>query len=511
MSTRPTLAALLRERSRRDVAAFVAALYGARGATTRVDADGVVVDGERYLVVTGGHVAHLRARLGSRPSPPDVVVAVDPFRADTLADRYGVPVRTSTDLDRLARYGLDRAVADQLFREHLDRTVGDVALATHAAVDTPSAPTPRASDGRPRRGRERELRLPESAVLAALVVAALVAFGAAASPSMGPEIDTLAGGDAAGDDAGGAGAAPDEIGVANEARPTSATSTTTPDARRLAPGLSIDGVADSEVLAEAHARAVANRSYTWELTYIEYASDDESGRATELVTVEHPTVYASRVSTDGFLTSRGPVAFRSSYADGERLHRPAADGIDSSSIEQRGPLGLQEERASQYYAILLAGEETSVVRTILGDPRLYVVDIDGTAASTVRNYTATAHVAPDGTVVYYSGSYCYVSFRSDETRETCLRLTMQYRNLGGTTVEPPAWYAEEASVGTSTEGASAGNASTTGTGTSGTETTPTTRTRTDVPTATPVTATGRSDGGGRNPTAPPTETASAAA
>jgi hypothetical protein len=475
MPLRPTLATLLRRRSRGDVAAFVAALHAARGATTRADADadGLVVDGDRYLVVGGGYVARLRAGVSRRSPPPDVVVAVDPARAEALSDRYGVPVVTPTDLDRLARYGLDRPTADRVFRDHLGRGVDDVAPPSSTGSDPKSAPVSRSSTG----WRGSPFGVPESAVVVLLVVAALVAFGAAA-PSAGPEGVTLGE-----DDTAGPGAGPNETGVANEPRPTPATSTPRPDALRLAPGLTADGVTDPEALAEAHARAVANRSYTWVLTYVEYTDGDESGRAREVVTVERPTVYASRVSTDGFLTSRGPVAYRPSYADGERRYRPTVEGVDSTPLEQRGPTGLQEARASQYYGILLDGEETSVVRTILGDPRLYVVDITGANTSTVRNYTATAHVAPDGTVRYYAGSYCYRSFRSD-TREVCLSLTMQYRDVGETTVEPPIWYTD---AGTASPRATPGDGTETATATeAGTTTAAEAATPTDDPAATPT-------------------------
>jgi hypothetical protein len=209
-------------------------------------------------------------------------------------------------------------------------------------------------------------------------------------------------------------------------------------------------------------------------------------------------VYASRVSTDGFLTARGPVAYRPSYADGERRYRPTVEGVDSTPLEQRGPTGLQEARASQYYGILLDSEETSVVRTILGDPRLYVVDIAGANTSTVRNYTATAHVAPDGTVRYYAGSYCYRSFRND-TREVCLSLTMQYRDVGETTVEPPRWYADaEETSPRATPGEGTETATPAATGTD-----------TDAPTATPTatpaaTETRRETNGTASPTVTPT-------
>lgn len=442
MPNRPTLASLLAARGRHDVAAFVAALYDARGATTRVDSGDVLVDGDRYRVVESGPAARLRERFGGGPSAsrsPDIVVAVDAGHADALGERYGVGVVTPVDLDRLARYGLDRPAADAVFRACFDCAVANTAPVSPTGTQstrratpaggTPAAPTPLFS---------------QPSVLVVLLVAAAVAFGAAAAPAVDPGVDSLAAtdgldGGGAGAGSGDPGAGADEAGVANEPRPTT-TPTLVPDERRLAPGLSIDGVVDAEALATAHVRALSGNSYTWELTYVEFAGDNESGRATEVVTAENPTTYASQVETEGFLGARGPVAYRSSYADGDRLYRPTPDGVDSTSIEQRDPVGLQEARASQYYGILLTGEETSVVRTILGEPRLYVVDINGTAASSIRRYTATAHVAPDGLITYYSGSYCFAAYRDDGTRDTCITLTLQYRNVGQTSVAPPAWY-----------------------------------------------------------------------
>jgi hypothetical protein len=52
--------------------------------------------------------------------------------------------------------------------------------------------------------------------------------------------------------------------------------------------------------------------------------------------------------------------------------------------------------------------------------------------------------------MYYSGSYCYVPFRGADAGETCLSLTMQYRDVGETTVDRPAWYAERQNATTRT-------------------------------------------------------------
>jgi hypothetical protein len=152
-------------------------------------------------------------------------------------------------------------------------------------------------------------------------------------------------------------------------------------------------------------------------------------------------VYVSNVSHDGFQTYRGPIGSQPAYADGARRYQPTADGLENTTVED-GDVGRQETRARRYYGILLDGQDTSIVRTILGGSRLYVVDIEGTSAVTVRNYTATAHISPEGIVYYYSGSYCLASFGREDPRELCISITMQYRDVGETTVEPPSWFTE---------------------------------------------------------------------
>ena len=147
--------------------------------------------------------------------------------------------------------------------------------------------------------------------------------------------------------------------------------------------------------------------------------------------------------------SRGPISDESSYADGERRYRRTAAGYDAVSLPENETLGRQERRARQYYRVLLDGSETTVVRTVPGEPRRYVVNVQGTPAPGIRLYTATAHVAPNGIVYFYSGSYCVTSFGRNAT-ETCYTLTMQYRRLGETVVEAPAWYQEPTDAPSST-------------------------------------------------------------
>lgn len=447
---RPTLATLLRGRSRREVAAFVAALYDARGVTTHVDDGVVVVDGDRYVVVPAGVAARVRDWLAGTPvGTADSVVAVDASRAETLATRYDVVVLTPADLDRLARYGLDRETADAVVRDQLGVGLDAIRPAEESRPPGASAAAGGAdSHARTRSGSRRRdwaggfpfaSRSVDVGVLL-LVVVAVVLVTTSGSFGLGGSLADPGNSEPRTPATIEPGAAPDAVGVANEPRPTPPANSSPADTDALAPGVTTDGITDANALAGAHARALSNRSYTWTLTYVEFINGTESGRSVESVSVATSTVYVSNVSTDGFLNSRGPISSRSSYADGERLYRPTADGFDAEPISERGGVGRHEGRAQQYYRILLDGQETSLVRTVLDTPRLYVVNIEGTRASTVRNYTATAHVAPNGVVHYYSGSYCFVPLGDAGSIGTCISLTMQYQAVGETTVEPPQWY-----------------------------------------------------------------------
>jgi hypothetical protein len=278
--------------------------------------------------------------------------------------------------------------------------------------------------------------LPVVAAVAVLVVAALLTTTAAPVADLGGPVDGV-----------GAPASPDTPSGGADGVETSTDGTTTSDRSAeadelaLAPGLTSRGIADAEALADAHARTLANRSYTWELVYVERANGTVQGRATETVSVAAPWVYASNTNRTGNFTSRGPIA-RPSYADGERRYRLTADGIEATPIDPNESVGRQTSRARTYYGTLLDGQETSIVRTWLEGTRLYVVRVEGTRSPVVRNYTATAHVTPEGVVRYYSGSYCLASFDSAARSESCFSVTMRYRDVDETTVEPPSWYTD---------------------------------------------------------------------
>lgn len=443
---RPTLATLLRGRSRAAVARFVAALYDARGSKTRPEGGTVVVDGGRYLVVPAGPVARFHDRLfGPAPDAVDAVVAVDAGRADALASRYDAPVLTPADLDALARYGLDRPAAEAVVGDALGVGLDELRPASQptptgtAEPDRPHDPNsgrPDAGDTPTDRDRRAPAAVPRSAPLVAVAAVALVALFVLAPVSLGPETGLLS--DATGSQASTPDPSADAPGTTDA--PTSPRSESPASgAPGLAPGLTTEGVADADALAEAHATTLSNRSYRWRLTYVESVNGTERGQRVESVVVESPTVYTSSVRTEGNLTSRGPISRGSSYADGDQRHRRTSNGVVSEPIGDLETFGRQEWRAHQYYGVLLDGQRTSEVRTLFDVPRLYAVDIRGVPAPNVRNYSATARVTPEGFVPYYSGSYCFVS-TDRRTPDVCISLTMRYLAVGQTTVDPPAWY-----------------------------------------------------------------------
>ena len=439
MPPRPTLAAVLRRRSRAEVVAFVAALYAARGAETTVDEGAAVVDGERYVVVASGVRGRLREWFGTAPSTADRVLVVDGDADSDAPDvRYDAPVLTPADLDDLARYGLDRETADAVFRDHFGVTLDDVA-------HPPEARSGDGSDGETASARSSEAGADDDGMLGSVPVAAavVVALLAVVVLSTTPGAIGLSGGPFDADEGSTAAgtASPNTAEGTADAGASDPTDTETggTDEPLLAPGLTTEGVVDPTALADAHAAAVTNRSYTWRLTYVESVNGDEVGRATETVRVAEPAVYVSNVTREGFLVPRGPLSSWPAYADGERRYRLTADEVDVTELADDTDTGEPAARARQYVLGFVNGREMSVGRTVSGGPRRYVVEIEGTNTSGIRNYTATAHVSSEGLVYFFSGSYCLTPV-DDDRRQVCLSLTMRYADVGATTVEPPSWY-----------------------------------------------------------------------
>jgi hypothetical protein len=446
MSSRPTLAALLRGRSRAALAEFVRALHAARGAETRVDGSVVVVDGDRVLVVTGRRFAVLDG-LGTRratPSGIDRVVAVDAARAERIAARYDARPVSAADLDGLARYGLDRAAADAVYRDQFGRPV--------SAVE----PGPARADRDARRAAHGR---PSPAVLVGAVVvlvtlatlgAALSGAGATAAPlpwlsetadsipvsaPLAPGPVASDGEETSGGRAIGSGART-TLGSAGAAGPGGADTD-----RPLPPGVSVDGVTDADALATAHAAALGNRSYRWELSYVESVNGSVTARGTETVRVWSRRQFVSTVEWTGDPVGLTPVATRPSYADGERRYRPsAADGaVVTRSIGDVPPAGEQGWRASRYLRWCLSARSSTVERTV-GDTAhpITVVALNGSSDPSVERYAARARVTADGFV--RSLSVSYVLATRGDSPPVDVDVTFRYYVDADGSPAPPPWF-----------------------------------------------------------------------
>lgn len=438
MTARQTLASLLRSRSRSDRVGFVAALYAARGATTRVEGNVVRVDGERYLVASRWPL------LAGVRSPPagavDCVVCVDPHRAARLARRYDARAVSATDLDRLLRYGLDRARADALSYAQFDRSIDTVA--PPPADERGTAP-PRTQSLPGRVGGSTV-----TGIVAALAVAFLlstVAFaGAGATPAALPWVWD----------------ASESVSVSTPAVPTppadSTTSTPAPttahswvgpgghdiDADGFAPGVSQAGITDTDALAAAHAAALGNHSYRWELLYVESVDDTVTARGTESVGVASRRRFVSRVDWRGTPVGFTPVASQPSYADGTARHRPTADGsVVTHSLTDLAPAGEQGWRASRYVRWYLSANSSSVERTLIHTERpTAVVEATGTTYPNAENYTVRAHVTDAGFVQSMTVSYTLTT--EDGTRVS-VWFSFRYQVDDAVSIAPPTWYDAE--------------------------------------------------------------------
>ncbi|WP_380679568.1 hypothetical protein [Salinigranum sp. GCM10025319] len=441
MSSRPTLAALLRGRSRTTLVRFVADLYDARGAETVVEDGAVVVDGERFLVVARGPIPAGFRTPRHAPATVDRIVAVDAPRAERLAARYDARPVSAADLDDLARYGLDREAADAVFRDRFGRPVSAV------------GPRPRlvASDEDDDSSASRVVG--GVAVLAALALLGLALSGPGAAASAFPWAWDAA--DSISVSRPVTPSPPSDAGTDAPADPATLTVSdgnasggVDPDPSvPFPPGLSAAGDVDTDALAAAHAAALGNGSYRWDLAYVESVNGSVVARGTETVRVESRRQYVSAVDWTGSPVGVSPVAARPSYADGAARYRPAADGpgFVTRSLTDVPPAGEQGWRASRYLRWFLSGSLTTVSvenATVDHDERpVAVVTLNGTASVESERYAARAHVTADGFVRRLSVSY--VLAEPDHPAPVDVRFTFRYHPVDNVSAPPPPWFTGE--------------------------------------------------------------------
>jgi hypothetical protein len=272
-------------------------------------------------------------------------------------------------------------------------------------------------------------------------VAVLVVVGVLASPALTGTPPADATGDDSGArdgarDGGDAGTGDDDTGDGDAASRTPArTAASTPEPRTIAPGVTATGIADTAVLARSHAQMLENRSFTMVVSYTERVDDDTVGRARESVRVENGTVYRSRGTRSGNLTSDLiPVIVRDLYADGEgRYLRRGDDALRVGNADDSGT-GRFVERSRALVTWYLSGTDSSVLaRTQRSDVVYYRVAVEGTSDSRIEEYRATGFVSERGLVVRLDASYRLPG------RDRAVTVSLRHVNVGNTTVDRPEW------------------------------------------------------------------------
>ncbi|AUV82021.1 hypothetical protein C2R22_10475 [Salinigranum rubrum] len=457
--------------------AFVAALWNARGAETRVVTGTNVVEARR-----GGQTRRLRVVTGRRvPSECDGVDALvlsRPVSAVRGTDAFEGRILDSDDVHAMLLYAVPRSAADDLCRRFFDRSLAE-------EREPSGTVTARA----PEHSASLVVGLVGLTLLVASVFGGPILYGGT-NPVFG---------------------APDSVG----ADPADAT---TPDptpenasdagsesfeSASFPPGLGPDGVTDYDALADAHAHAVTGQSYRLTITHREYIDGRPTAYRRETVSVAEPTVYRTELDGAGNL-ERGPlvIARVEAFADGETRYerRVVADEFDRSYTVDtvgsdlvpgvRNGEGRYADRVEQYVGWFLSVSESDVVDSFERDgTRYYWVRLGADTYAGVENSTGSALVDENGVVHEVRRQYDYPG--SDGVSAA---VSIRYTDFGTTTVSPPAWYEER--VG-------ATNATTNGMETNATNVTANATTAAENATAVPGTA-------NATPTHTPTQTSTTA-
>lgn len=371
--------------SRREFAAFVAALWSARGFETTVVGDVVVAEraGDRRRLGIR-HGAGWLARFAPGPSAESVDAIVT---SGLVGDSGPARIIDAGELREMALYAIDRAECERLFRRHLGRS-----------------PAATAEDAR--------LPLTAAEAVAVVAVALLVTAGGFLGPASPPANATT------------------EVDVTT----TPPVATTPEDAATPAPEVS--GFESADRLAQAHARAVDGRSRYWSLTFMAYRNGNLVKQKRQSVWLGNATAYRSHTewwSREGI----GP-AYRgnaTTYVDGavayERFREGNATLYSRLSTDGRSPPFADGPPALVRRYLGLGGPR--LVTTTQVDGALgYRLVARGTLSGNSTNATTTAELTRSGVVRHlrteyrsFGGLTIVVTFRLD--------------GVGATTVSAPPW------------------------------------------------------------------------
>ena len=407
-------------------AAFVSALWAARGAETAVTADGCIE--ARH----GGRVERFRPVTGRRvPDSVDggvVLVLSRPASAVRGTERHEGRVVDADDLRAMLLYAVPRETGDDLCRRFFDRPL--------VTDDPPPAPSPTA-------------RLPEysAPLVVGLLGVVLVVAGVVGTPALFATGASTA-------ETGGGGPSGVE-GTPTVERPnTDQGASPTPSRAersvagesRYPPGLGHDGVVDENALADAHAKAVTGRSYRLTITQREFVDGRPSAYRHETVTVASRSRYRTELEGAGELRHDGLVVSDvEAFADGRQRYarRDVADEFNQSYTVDVGPLRAvrngedryadRVERYVEWYFSVSDSELRDVVDR--NGTRYYWVELGRDPYPAVENASGSALVDEHGVV-----HQVWRRYNVPGEPSLLVVVTVQYTDFGNVSVSPPAWY-----------------------------------------------------------------------
>lgn len=449
-------------------ASFVAAVYAARGARTRVEGECVVVDG----LGTGGPDRNddrtlWVARTGLLGRPRSVPEGVDGVVTAGVARPPTVPEGVETiDAERLRTtvlYGLDRADARRLVTRHLNCSpTGWDAGPEHRPDATGDRVAP-ATGGRPRARGDRCEAADGIAVEAAADepgrrgVAAVAVLGLVVALVVAPAspVALVPAGGGPGDEPVEAGVGADAdpgtdtgaTSVSVDAGPVDATDGTAGNGSArdgsltLAPGVTVRGVERSSLLAEAHERSVRNRSYVLEVSASEYAGQLQMAYRGAEVRMENPTPPASYradvVEWGEFRSNPGPVPDASVYATGSRELVRLPNGTAARPVTSRHAAGPEyaHRAATLVYWYLSVSNTTIREEWTANGTTYYAVAGSDIPYPGVENATTRAVFDAEGVVHALEHSH----EAPDSRRRVYVSMRYEFTEPA---VRPPEWAGE---------------------------------------------------------------------